>query len=45
MFGHPAPSTIQTLQHFDIQTYRTNEDGAVIITTDGTSEALTRMLP
>ncbi len=35
VFGHPAPSTLQTLQHFGVQVYRTDENGAVTVLTDG----------
>ena len=35
MFGHPAPSTLETLHRFEIQTYRTDENGAVVLTSDG----------
>lgn len=35
MFGHPAPSTIETLQRFGAYTYRTDENGAGIISSDG----------
>ena len=35
MFGHPAPSTIEKLEVAQIGVYRTDEDSAVIVTTDG----------
>jgi competence protein ComEC len=35
LFGHPAPSTLQTLQRFGATIYRTDENGAIIIDTDG----------
>jgi len=44
MFGHPAPSTIATLQRFGAVIYRTDEDGAVTIATDGKVQIAT-MLP
>jgi competence protein ComEC len=44
MFGHPAPSTIETLQHFYIRVYRTDENGAVSVTTDGFTASLSDML-
>jgi competence protein ComEC len=40
MFGHPAPSTIEALQRFGARVYRTDEDGAVCISTDGTPRSL-----
>lgn len=44
MFGHPAPSTIEMLQRFVARVYRTDENGAVTILTDGSSSILTSML-
>jgi competence protein ComEC len=41
MFGHPAPSTIETLQRFAARVYRTDENGAVKVTTTGASRSLT----
>ncbi len=38
MFGHPAPSTIATLQSSAISVYRTDENGAVVINTDGSGQ-------
>ncbi len=35
LFGHPAPSTIDTLKHAGATVYRTDENGAVIITMNG----------
>ncbi len=35
MFGHPAPSTIETLERFGATVYRTDENAAVTILTDG----------
>jgi competence protein ComEC len=45
MFGHPAPSTIETLQRFGAVVYRTDENGAVTIMTDGQTESIADMLP
>jgi competence protein ComEC len=35
MFGHPAPSTIATLRQFRMQIFRTDENGAASILTNG----------
>jgi beta-lactamase superfamily II metal-dependent hydrolase len=44
MFGHPAQQTLDTLLHFGVKIYRTDENGAVTITTSGTSVRVTSML-
>lgn len=44
LFGHPALSTLQTLQDAGATIYRTDEDGAVTIVTDGIKVALSGML-
>jgi competence protein ComEC len=44
LFGHPAPSTLATLQHFGARVYRTDEDGAVTIVTDGARIGVSSML-
>jgi competence protein ComEC len=45
LFGHPAPSTLATLQRFGARVYRTDEDGAVTVITDGANIAVSTMLP
>ena len=35
MFGHPAPSTITTLQRFGAEVFRTDENAAVTLVCDG----------
>ncbi|MGD0969593.1 MAG: MBL fold metallo-hydrolase, partial [Candidatus Aquilonibacter sp.] len=37
MFGHPAPSTIATLQRRGALVYRTDQNGAITLTTNGHS--------
>ncbi len=37
IFGHPAAATLATLHRFSAYIYRTDEDGAVSVTTDGSS--------
>lgn len=44
MFGHPAPRTIAALQHIGTTIYRTDENGAVTVVTNGTSVSITPML-
>lgn len=44
MFGHPAQSTIDTLRRFGAHIYRTDEDGAVTVATDGRSETVESVL-
>jgi|HubBroStandDraft_4_1064222.scaffolds.fasta_scaffold00100_18 competence protein ComEC len=44
LFGHPAPSTLETLQRFGAIIYRTDENGAVTILSDGRSELISSML-
>jgi competence protein ComEC len=45
LFGHPAPSTLETLQRFGAQIYRTDKNGAVTIVSDGHREAISTMQP
>ncbi len=44
MFGHPAPSTIDTLKRFGVNVYRTDENGAVAVSSDGANVSITHML-
>jgi len=44
MFGHPAPSTIEILQRFGATTYRTDDNGAVSVSTDGRMTSVTPFL-
>ncbi|HEX3457614.1 MAG TPA: DNA internalization-related competence protein ComEC/Rec2 [Candidatus Baltobacteraceae bacterium] len=44
LFGHPAPSTLATLRRFGARVYRTDEDGAISIVTDGERSSLSTML-
>lgn len=43
LFGHPASSTLQTLQRTGAQIYRTDRNGAVTIVSDGRNEAISTM--
>lgn len=45
MFGHPAPSTLETLERFGARTYRTDQNAAVSIVSDGTNVAISPVLP
>jgi competence protein ComEC len=45
MFGHPAASTIETLEHFGSRVYRTDVNGAVSVATDGNLMNFSVMLP
>ncbi len=44
LFGHPAPQTLATLGRYGAAIYRTDEDGAVTILTDGESVAISSVL-
>jgi beta-lactamase superfamily II metal-dependent hydrolase len=44
VFGHPAPSTIETLLRFGARVYRTDENGAVTVTSDGKTYTVAPML-
>jgi len=44
LFGHPAASTLETLQHFNAQIYRTDQNGAISIATDGRTFSVTASL-
>lgn len=44
MFGHPAPLTIETLRRFGAHVFRTDDNAAVSITTDGSSIAIRSMV-
>jgi len=45
MFGHPAPVTIETLQRYGARIYRTDQNAAVSLITDGEMPAIKSMLP
>jgi competence protein ComEC len=45
LFGHPAPSTITTLQRFEASVYRTDETGAVTVTFCEGATTITSILP
>jgi competence protein ComEC len=45
VFGHPAPSTIQTLRRYGAIVFRTDEGGAATVVSDGKSETISSMLP
>jgi competence protein ComEC len=43
-FGHPAPSTIDRLNQGNVKVYRTDECGAVILTSDGEKMTIKRTI-
>ncbi len=45
LFGHPAPSTLETLRRFGAQIYRTDKNGAVTVVSDGHREAISTVQP
>jgi competence protein ComEC len=45
MFGHPAPSTIATLQSLGSHIYRTDKNGATTINSDGSRIGIQSMVP
>jgi competence protein ComEC len=45
LFGHPAPSTIATLQRFGATIYRTDENGAVTILSGGGTATVRYLIP
>jgi competence protein ComEC len=44
LFGHPAPQTIDTLHRFGATIYRTDNNGAIVVSTDGTNTVVTPAL-
>jgi competence protein ComEC len=45
LFGHPAPSTVEMLERVRALVYRTDENGAVTVLTNGESYAVSSVLP
>ena len=43
LFGHPAPSTVETLDRSGARIYRTDENGAAAIITDGRTIAVSSL--
>jgi competence protein ComEC len=44
LFGHPAPQTLTALREADSLVYRTDENGAIEVHTDGSSIAIRNMI-
>lgn len=44
LFGHPAPATIATLQHYGATIYRTDLNGAIDIESDGAQTSISTMV-
>jgi competence protein ComEC len=44
LFGHPAPSTLETLRHYGATMYRTDENGAVTVESDGRNTTVTPII-
>jgi len=44
LFGHPAPSTVTTLQEAGATVYRTDDNGAITVTSSGEGEGIAVML-
>jgi competence protein ComEC len=43
LFGHPAPETLATLERASARIYRTDENGAITVSTDGTATRISSM--
>jgi competence protein ComEC len=44
MFGHPSPATIETLTRFGARVYRTDQNAAVDVVTDGSKSDVSALL-
>lgn len=45
LFGHPAPSTIDTLRNLRVRVYRTDQNGALAVSSDGERFSVAPYLP